>query len=536
MHSRRIAALGALGVALAMCVASAAGQPSTAPPAGIVPASTTLDAVLAHHRSAAGRLPATKVYTRQERWSLSRGALSGTLDAVSDGSNEREDETLGPSTVARGTFQGRSWRMNANGQVAFGAGIHRQSEVNAAAVRALAHPGVTLLGQVTDPFEAYVVKVDPPEGRLEYRFYDKTTYLIDRVETVEDGRRITTVNTDYRTTDGLTEPWHVRVTDGFASNDEDRVLQTLQIGGSVAAALVAVPTSAPPLFAPPPTPTHVPVEIDSDQIIVRATMGKHKVDFVLDSGSSDISIDKNVVEALGIKEYGRYTSQTAGTYAASDVILPKVSIGSLVLENVHATSLPFFEFTDKGTPVAGLLGYDFIRNAVWHVDYVDGTLEVIDPQTFTPPPGAQAFDVTFDDFTPMLTVSIGGAVGPTFIVDTGASRSTLFSRFSDAHPREVADRGLGEKFEAAFPFISHFSGVGGLVEYRPVQAGPLVLGPWTFPKWLFFVTQNAPAFEFEDYDGLIGQDLLRNFDLYLDYPHAKLYLIPNDRFRQRWPS
>ncbi|HEY5427402.1 MAG TPA: hypothetical protein VIJ77_12700, partial [Candidatus Tumulicola sp.] len=81
-----------------------------------------------------------------------------------------------------------------------------------------------------------------------------------------------------------------------------------------------------------------------------------------------------------------------------------------------------------------------------------------------------------------------------------------------------------------------FSGVGGTVDYRPLQTGPFVFGPWTFPKWLFYVTQDAPAFEFEDYDGLVGQDLLRNFDLYLDYPHAKIYLVPNDRFRQRWTA
>ena len=79
-------------------------------------------------------------------------------------------------------------------------------------------------------------------------------------------------------------------------------------------------------------------------------------------------------------------------------------------------------------------------------------------------------------------------------------------------------------------------GVGGDVDYRPLQAGPFALGAWTFPKWLFYVTQNAPSFEFEDYDGLIGQDVLRNFDVYLDYAHSKLYLLPNERFRQRWPT
>ncbi len=74
----------------------------------------------------------------------------------------------------------------------------------------------------------------------------------------------------------------------------------------------------------------------------------------------------------------------------------------------------------------------------------------------------------------------------------------------------------------------------GSVDFRPVQVGPLSFSTWTFPKWLFSLTQNAPSFESEDYDGLIGQDVLRNFDVWLDYPHQCVYFRPNDRFRQRW--
>ncbi|MBV9270442.1 MAG: hypothetical protein JO165_05065 [Candidatus Eremiobacteraeota bacterium] len=51
---------------------------------------------------------------------------------------------------------------------------------------------------------------------------------------------------------------------------------------------------------------------------------------------------------------------------------------------------------------------------------------------------------------------------------------------------------------------------------------------------MFTVTHDAAAFESEDFDGLIGQDVLRNFDVYLDYAHLKVYLVPNDRYRQRW--
>ena len=50
------------------------------------------------------------------------------------------------------------------------------------------------------------------------------------------------------------------------------------------------------------------------------------------------------------------------------------------------------------------------------------------------------------------------------------------------------------------------------------------------------LTQNAKAFESDDEDGLIGQDFLRNFEVYLDYPHSRIWLVPNERFKARWPG
>lgn len=78
------------------------------------------------------------------------------------------------------------------------------------------------------------------------------------------------------------------------------------------------------------------------------------------------------------------------------------------------------------------------------------------------------------------------------------------------------------------------NGVGGSIQVSHIQVPSLKIGSVVFPRWLFSVTRDAPSFEGEDYDGLIGQDVLRNFDLYLDYPGMKIYLVPNDRYHARW--
>lgn len=517
-------------------VGRAADLPSSAPPAGIAPAKMTLGAVLARNRTAIGRQAPGTAPTRVEHWNIAFGSLSGSRDEWSSGPDYRIAQTLGPDRTGWGVLAGRRWDQNANRQVSFGKALHRRDDVDAGAVRSTGHADLALLGEVSAPVDAYVVKVDPPDGRLQYRFYDKRTGLMDRIEEILDGRRVTVSYSDYRTTAGVTEPWRVRSSDGFATNDDNETMVSLTIGAPVAAANLAVPAAGPPLLTIGAPATSVPASIVEDRIVVSAKMGGHTVDFLLDSGSSGIVIDDAVVEALKIKRYGHITSETAGTYVESAVVLPKMTVGSLAMENVHATALPFLQWTSTGKPIAGLLGFDFIADVVWHVDYAHGTLQALDPATFAAPPGASAFPVTFDDEVPSLTATISGVTADALIVDTGADRCTLFSGFVGAHAAAISDAGLGLEMQAASPFVDDFLGVGGTVDYRPLQAGPFVFGRWTFPRWLFYVTQDAPAFEFEDYDGLIGQDFLRNFDLYLDYPHAKIYLVPNDRFRQRWPA
>ncbi|HEY2474714.1 MAG TPA: aspartyl protease family protein [Candidatus Cybelea sp.] len=525
-------ALGAIA-ALLLIANAGADEPDTTPPPGITAATMALGRLIAANKRAEGALAHGKAPTRREKWRISIGAMTGTLTYVQSGRSFRADQMLGPSSTAWGSWAGRAWQMNANGQVSVASGLHRSDDIDNSAFRR-GGVGVTLLGRVTQPVDAFVVRVEPPGGRLEYRFYDANTFRLDRLEEMRDGRRVTVIFDDYRTTDGLVEPWHIHTTDGFATNDEDRVLLSLQVGTPIASSETAIPSDRLTLIAPTSLPAPIPATMSGDAFVVPVKLGAYTVNCVFDSGADGIVIDSAVIAALGLKTYGRITSETAGTYVESDVVIPTMSIGNVTLNDLHARSLPFTQWTDTGKPIAGLLGYDVIRSAVWHLDYARGTIEALPPATFTPPTNARTLVATFDDDVPTIGVTIDGLAGPAFVLDTGADRSAIFSRYADAHPRELRDRGLGESMNDAFPFINDFSGVGGTVDYRPIQVGPVVVSGWSFPKWLFAVTQNAPSFELEDYDGLIGQDFLRNFDVYLDYPHDKVYLVPNDRFRERW--
>jgi predicted aspartyl protease len=415
-------------------------------------------------------------------------------------------------------------------------GVHRRDEVNDHALRHALEPGsgVTLLGQVLAPQAAYVVKVAPPDGRVEYVFYDKGSCLITRRERAVIDQRVITTYEDFRTTNGATWAWHVHQTDGRPYNDIDWALVSVDDKTPIDPGVFQPPRSDTSHFTLASPKIVLPGKILADRVILTAQVGHHKVDFQLDSGSSQIVLDKSVADALGLPTFGRQTQTTAGTYTSTRSAVPRIDFGGATLENVAVITAPFHNWADESTPVAGLLGYDFIASCVIHIDYLHGEADALSAASFQAPPNAIEIPIRLDDGVPVIDVKISATMSDRFILDTGADRSVLFSRFVTEHPNAAADQGLGEQFTEAYPFLNAVTGVGGEINVTHTQVPSLSIGSATFPRWLFSVVHDASAFEVEDYDGLIGQDVLRNFDVYLDYPNLKVYFVPNERYHERW--
>jgi hypothetical protein len=524
----------AAALLLATGASAAERNPNVSPT--VTATSETLDHVLTEATSAAGTLRAG-VGSTYETWSYKQGEVSGTESEFDAGKDYRFDRTYAKLHEAGGRYKGRSWHQGYSGFTVLESGVHQRSDRNSEALVEASSgsaPGVTLLGESSSP-EAYVVKVAPPGGRIEYRFYDKKTFLVVRRERSASDQLMVTTYDDFRTTDGVTRSWHFRSGDGRPYNDSEWTMTSLVASEAVDEARLQVPPDARNPVALPAERVRLPAKIIDDRIIVTAEMGGHKVNFQLDSGASGILLDRSVADALRIETFGKSTEATAGAYVANQAIIPLMVFNGIRVTNVEAETAPFQTWADANTPIAGLLGFDFIAGCVVAIDYENGTVDAIDAEGFTPPANAIELPIRLDDDVPIIEARVGEAKGEHFILDTGADRSMLFSDFVAAHPKDTKDQGLGDAMTASFPFVSHIFGVGGKIRFHPVQASSLGVASMSFPLWLFFASeQDGRSFEGEDFDGLLGQDLLRNFTVYLDYHHSKIYLTPNARYRLRW--
>lgn len=535
MASAGRAASIALALALltpASQVLGDASQITSSPPSGVVPAGATLAQMLARYRRAQGASTPKTPTTLVIHETYTRDNVTGSVTETDSGKNSRVDDTFGPDTESSGTFEGRDWTMNANGQVVVDQGIHPELQVDGAALRsAMVHgsaSGVTLVGRIAHPIDAYVVQVDPPRGVFEYLYIDaQKLHLVAKVVRYSN-RSERFVYDDYRTTGGFAQPWHThewiedeRANSVVAGREIDSHIVEIQAGAKVDPRLLAIPHSKTLVSLGQPR-SQLPAKIVGDRVIVTARLGTRAVNLQLDSGAAGVFVDDAIIRALGYPT------------SSDRAVIPSLTIGALTMHDVHVTAQPYESAGADGTPVAGLIGFDLINGIILHIDYADGIVEAIDPQNFSPPSEAVAIPIALDDQVPAIESGVGSAQNLRFLIDTGADDSILFARFTNDDGSALQQGGIVAETEAASPFLGTSYGVGGAVKYRSVEAGPLSVGSWHFAAWPFSLVEDPRAFDLEDYEGILGQDFLRYYDIYFDYAHSRIWLAPNSRYQERF--
>ncbi len=102
--------------------------------------------------------------------------------------------------------------------------------------------------------------------------------------------------------------------------------------------------------------------------VAQGRINGYRVEFLLDTGATDVAVSEALAERLGLKKYGGAFSRTAnGVVAVWQTRLDRVSLGGIELRNVQATVLP-----DLTPANQVLLGMSFLK----HLELLqrDGTL------------------------------------------------------------------------------------------------------------------------------------------------------------------
>ncbi len=482
------------------------------PPTGLIASSTSLAKVRALYVKNHDR-ERTRTATIIEEWRLTQDKMSGTYHVFRLGRDERDITLLGPFFSEGGVRGGTRWQQTRNGITYTYNGVHENRDARSDGLWLTDNEPreVRLIGESV-PLNAYVVEIDPPGGRHEWRFIDKSTANMTRREYLEKGRRYTMTFDDYRTFDGIAEPSHVRSVDSYGNERDLSLLsRTLDLTPDQHDVEIAPSRRTLVEFPAGVTNLHLPMRVVNGLCVVKVRIGLKDYDFLLDSGAAGIVIDPSIVDDAHLETYGTRTGATIGTFTETSGIVPQMTIGGLRMRSVVArvVSVPFH--LDERTHIAGLLGFDFFLDTVVHVDLDHGTANVVAPASFKAPPDTATIPIALDDRTPVVRARADAVTGRV-VLDTGANRSVFTPPFASR-----ADIAFDPSTAVAL-----FRGLGGTGTAETVRLKSFDIA--ALPLFDPVVDVSNANLGAEDIDGTAGTDLLHAYDLFFDYRAGALYV------------
>jgi hypothetical protein len=297
--------------------------------------------------------------------------------------------------------------------------------------------------------------------------------------------------------------------------------------------LSALPYRAQEYFSPPQAqeitsfPFH---QYSGGVVMVRAKFDSYpdSLNFILDTGSGGISLDSTTVEWMKLPSQS--TEKTIRGIAG----LKKVRFAynhTLSFPGLKVDSLNFhindYEILTSvyGEKIDGIIGYSFLSRYIVKLDYDTLRVFVYSKGNIKYPKGGFLLKPNLVSI-PIVPAHLReeSATGSRFFFDTGAGLSLLLT------DDFVADSALYNKKKRFY--TTQAEGLGGKTYMQLTTTRELKLGPYRFrkvPTYIFSDEFNVTNYPY--LGGLIGNDLLRRFNVILNYERRDIYLMPNRHFR-----
>jgi Aspartyl protease/PDZ domain len=252
------------------------------------------------------------------------------------------------------------------------------------------------------------------------------------------------------------------------------------------------------------------------------------LNFLLDTGSGAISLDSSTAAEFKIPHVasGRSVNGIAGIREVdfaqhNSLIFPGLKIDSLdfYINDYEILSSVY------GEKIDGIIGYSFFSRYIINIDFDSLQIQVYKPGKYIYPSGGTVLHPLFTAL-PIQPLSIKDAheVTANFYMDTGAGLCLLLSKnFNDDSVILLKKRK---------PVSIQVQGLGGRKQMLLTVIKEMQIGPYKFrkvPTNILDDEYNATSYPF--LGGLIGNDILRRFNLTINYPRREIFLRPNSHYR-----
>lgn len=282
--------------------------------------------------------------------------------------------------------------------------------------------------------------------------------------------------------------------------------------------------------------TSTEIALFGDHIFIHLSVdGSEPLDFIFDTGDGLPVIDLDIAQELKLDLNHRASKTSAQGHITGALIDHNtIELNGIELESdiqLYATSLRHLEMS-IGRNVDGIVGYDLLEHYVVKLNYDNETFELYDPSTYVHEGGWESFEFKLDNYIPhmcgVVTLNNGEQIDGDFFINTGAGTSLDFNT-SFAKKNEILGK-TGAHFSYPVTGLSkkettHYEGRVEGYGFGTFNFSKMPVGISTAKKGIQANKKVA---------GIMGNRLLKRFNITFDYSRGKVYFQKNSKFDEEF--
>jgi hypothetical protein len=444
---------------------------------------------------------------------------------------------LGALKIRQGFDGAIAWQTNPNGSVSILSGYERRELLKSLYFESFSYlipdrlPGdIAYNGLTTRRDTAYHEVVFYPLGQDTVRvLFDVATGRQRFVESEVDNLQTNTSIEGYRKFGGIVFPTRTVLTGVGAPLAISMQIDTVVIDEPTELSIFDYPESSGDRLHFPEGKDSVVVAVKylNGHIYVLATVdGAEPRWFILDSGTSAVILDRAWADSLPLEKSGTMVAKGMGGYEDVSLLrIDSLKIGELTLvDHICGTlELSTIGFTPPtGHPFGGILGHDFLAELPMMLDYRAGRLIVYTPETAPSPVSGAELPCRFTSGVPTVTATLDGVSGD-FLVDLGNPFGVI------VHQQFAREHHLNDILLDVRDFEGGLGGIGGSALGQSGMAQQLNFGSFALDSIRVLLPETTSGLAgSEEIAGNIGNLVLQNFRLFLDYANNRLVFYPHE--------
>lgn len=279
----------------------------------------------------------------------------------------------------------------------------------------------------------------------------------------------------------------------------------------------------------------IPFELFGEHIFIKVSVNDSKpLDFIFDTGDGLTVLNIETARELDMVSDGKVKKTSAGGSVTGALLKhQKVELGGQAVNDIeiYETSLNHLEIS-VGRNIDGIVGYDVLDQYVIKIDYNENEFLIYDENAFLYNGDGKSFDLKLNSYIPYVpasvTMSNGKKLKGDFFVDTGARTSVDFNTPYVNKNNMVSQ--IGDNYNYSVAGLSsneakHYKG----------RATSFTFGSFSFEGLPIGLSQAEHGIQNNGkVAGILGNELLKHFNITYDYAHKKIYFEQNDVFDNKF--